>query len=120
MTAWLVVLAILSALLSYFDQATLFMFVKLYFSDLCRLSALVLLLAWGQHRSRVRMTERPRQLPERRKLAHDSWRDTVSYLVGVNFGRDCYYRHDCLSCRVTFGFGILCRFGFCVGGREGL
>ena len=81
-TAWLVVLAILSALLSYFDQVTLFMFVSYTFPIYVAVSALVFVVGLWVNIVLARMIwSALRQLPlERRKLAHDSWRDTVSYL----------------------------------------
>ncbi len=81
-TAWLVVLAILSALLSYFDQATFFMFVNYTFPIYVAISALVFVVGLWVNIVLARMIwSALHQLPlERRKLAHDSWRDTVSYL----------------------------------------
>ncbi|MEK7189680.1 MAG: hypothetical protein AAB666_01730 [Patescibacteria group bacterium] len=81
-TAWLVVLAILSALLSYFDKATFLMFVNYTFPIYVAISALVFVVGLWVNIVLARMIwSALHQLPlERRKLAHDSWRDTVSYL----------------------------------------
>lgn len=81
-TVWLLILAVLSAFLSYFDQATFLMFVNYTFPLYVAISALVFVVGLWVNIVLARLVwSALHQTPiERRKTMHDSWRDTVSYL----------------------------------------